>query len=277
MSSNALMPSSPIRTVILTGAGCSADSGLPTYRGPGGVYAGTRDGENALAAARFRADPAAVHGVLDPLREMLEHATPNAAHRAIATFAAAHPDTLVVSQNVDDLLERAGCVNVLHLHGLITHFHCVAARHPAPVRYHRDPAARCAHGRCRSPLRPSVVLFGEDATVGYRALLSALGGLGAPGALLVIGTEGGVVPIGQLLRLIPAWKGLNNLAPSPYLFPGLFDCVRLEPATTGTPVLLAEVERHLATTAVGAGADLARSSREVRTRTARLAQAWRRA
>ncbi|HET9812739.1 MAG TPA: Sir2 family NAD-dependent protein deacetylase, partial [Sphingomicrobium sp.] len=103
------------RIVILTGAGVSAESGLATFRGPDGLWEGHRV-EDVATPEAFRRDPALVHAFYDARRARLESVGPNAAHEALARLDAEWPgELLLVTQNVDDLHERAGSKRLLHM------------------------------------------------------------------------------------------------------------------------------------------------------------------
>ena len=103
--------------VILTGAGISAESGLATFRGPEGLWEGHRV-EDVATPEAFARDPVLVHRFYDARRENLARVEPNAAHRALARLDAGWPGgLLIVTQNVDDLHERAGAKRLLHMHG----------------------------------------------------------------------------------------------------------------------------------------------------------------
>src|ERR1700712_2417303 len=103
--------------VILTGAGISAESGLATFRGPDGLWEGHRVEDVCMPQALAR-DPALVQAFYDARRAALGGVEPNAAHRALARLDAEWPgELLIVTQNVDDLHERAGAKRMLHMHG----------------------------------------------------------------------------------------------------------------------------------------------------------------
>src|ERR1044071_4345757 len=103
--------------VILTGAGVSAESGLATFRGPDGLWEGHRV-EDVATPEAYRRDPALVHQFYDARREKLGTVEPNPAHKALARLDAEWPgELLLVTQNVDDLHERAGAKRLLHMHG----------------------------------------------------------------------------------------------------------------------------------------------------------------
>src|SRR5215468_5331314 len=103
--------------VILTGAGISAESGLATFRGPEGLWEGHRV-EDVPTPEAFARDPVLVHRFYDARRANLATVDPNAAHRALARLDAGWPgELLIVTQNVDDLHERAGAKRLIHMHG----------------------------------------------------------------------------------------------------------------------------------------------------------------
>jgi NAD-dependent deacetylase len=149
------------RIVVLTGAGISAESGLATFRDLGGIWAQVKLGEVATAEA-FAADPARVHGFYNARRAQLETVAPHAAHHALAAFDAAWPgEFLLVTQNVDDLHDRAGSRRLLHMHGELRRIRCTrcGARRAweAPLGT-TTPCPACGEA---GGLRPDIVWFGE--------------------------------------------------------------------------------------------------------------------
>src|SRR5438046_2358707 len=112
--------------VVLTGAGVSAESGLATFRGPDGLWEGHRV-EDVATPEAFRRDPALVHAFYDARRAKLGTVEPNAAHKALARLDAEWAgELLLVTQNVDDLHERAGSRRLLHMHGEVKKGWCLA-------------------------------------------------------------------------------------------------------------------------------------------------------
>src|SRR5881398_1689428 len=106
--------------LILTGAGVSAESGLATFRGPDGLWEGHRV-EDVATPEAFHRDPALVHAFYDARRSKLATVAPNTAHEALAYLDSKWPgELLVVTQNVDDLHERAGSERLIHMHGELT-------------------------------------------------------------------------------------------------------------------------------------------------------------
>src|SRR5690348_16916282 len=143
--------------VILTGAGVSAESGLTTFRGPDGLWEGHRV-EDVCTPEGFRRDPALVHAFYDARRAKLGTVEPNAAHQALALLDAEWPgELLLVTQNVDDLHERAGSKRLVHMHGELTKGWCVSCddrfRWAGPM----GERARCPSCAAVGSIRPDIV------------------------------------------------------------------------------------------------------------------------
>ncbi|MEJ8839749.1 SIR2 family NAD-dependent protein deacylase [Ramlibacter sp. AN1133] len=187
------------RIVVLSGAGMSAESGVPTFRdAQTGLWAKFRPEELATEEA-FRARPQMVWDWYAARRESLAKVEPNAGHHAIAAFQQRHPGRLtVVTQNVDGLHQRAGSPGVLALHGSILEDRwleaprpCCAGAEPLPGR-----PPRC--GVCGNLRRPAVVWFGE--MLPARELAAAEDAAAACDLMLVVGTSGVVYPAAGLAR-----------------------------------------------------------------------------
>ena len=147
--------------VILTGAGISADSGLATFRGADGLWEGHRVEEVATPEA-YRRDPALVHQFYDARRARLGEVEPNDAHRALARLDAAWPgELLIVTQNVDDLHERAGAKRLLHMHGELARGWCLACDDRFGWSGPMGEGASCPSCQVRGRVRPDIVWFGE--------------------------------------------------------------------------------------------------------------------
>ncbi len=146
--------------VILTGAGVSAESGLGTFRDEGGLWS-QYDLEEVATPKGFALDPAKVHAFYNARRLNCLMAAPNPAHFALTTLQRQFPGTVtLVTQNIDDLHERAGSSGVIHMHGTITGALCAACGHrwDAP----RAMAATDACPSCgKTATRPDIVWFGE--------------------------------------------------------------------------------------------------------------------
>lgn len=148
---------------VLTGAGISAESGIPTFRDPDGLWEKFDPQELANVEA-FLDNPELVQGWYRHRRELVEEAEPNAAHRALADLETHVSEVSVITQNVDDLHNRAGSARVIELHGNITHNYCMDCEHAAESKMvdaaiQEGEAARCSE--CGGLIRPDVVWFGE--------------------------------------------------------------------------------------------------------------------
>jgi NAD-dependent protein deacetylase/lipoamidase len=147
--------------VVLTGAGVSAESGLATFRGPDGLWEGHRV-EDVCTPEAFARDPALVHAFYDARREKLGSVAPNAAHEALARLDAEWPgELLLVTQNVDDLHERAGSKRLVHMHGELTKGWCLRCNERFAWRGPMGEAANCPGCGTSGMVRPDIVWFGE--------------------------------------------------------------------------------------------------------------------
>lgn len=147
--------------VVLTGAGVSADSGVATFRGPDGLWEGRRV-EDVATPEAFRRNPGLVHHFYDERRSKLAHVQPNAAHHALARLDAEWPgDLLLITQNVDDLHERAGSRRLLHMHGELKRGWCPACDQRFPWTGPMGEGAGCPECRESGQVRPDIVWFGE--------------------------------------------------------------------------------------------------------------------
>ena len=230
-------PAAPPRILVLTGAGISAESGIPTFRDAGGLWEG-HDVEDVATPEGFERDPDTVLRFYDARRRAAASAQPNPAHFALAGLEEALGDRLlVVTQNVDDLHERAGSRNVVHMHGELRRALCgVCGARPV---WDADLQPRPACPQCgQRMLRPDVVWFGEmpydlgrieDAVVACDSFVS-------------IGTSGAVYPAAGYVALASAFGARTvelNLEPSDAAVP--FDECRLGPATEIVPAWVEEI------------------------------------
>ena len=153
------------RVTVLTGAGVSAASGVPTFRGPDGLWKQFRP-ETLATPDAFRRDPKLVWEWYDWRRQKIAACQPNAAHHVLAKWSTRFPRFTLITQNVDGLHERAGTANVVRLHGSIWEVSCWDGCAKAPDRWRDDtvPYAtippKCPH--CGGMIRPGVVWFGES-------------------------------------------------------------------------------------------------------------------
>jgi NAD-dependent deacetylase len=175
--------------VILTGAGVSAESGVATFRGPGGLWEGHRV-EDVCTPQALANNPELVHRFYDERRAKLATVQPNAAHVALALLDAEWPgQLLLVTQNVDDLHDRAGSTRLVHMHGELKSALCAACGVRERWEGALPPATECPNCGTEA-LRPDIVFFGEM-PYHMEAIEQAL----AEADLFVsIGTSGAVYP-----------------------------------------------------------------------------------
>ena len=175
--------------VILTGAGISAESGLGTFRDAGGLWA-QYDLEDVATPQGYARDPALVHAFYNARRANCAGAAPNDAHRALARLEAEWPgEVVLVTQNIDDLHERAGHRTVIHMHGELAGALCADCDHRWDAAAEMSPRTACpACGRAAA--RPDVVWFGE---MPYR-MDEIAAHLDRADRFVAIGTSGTVYP-----------------------------------------------------------------------------------
>lgn len=154
------------RVLFVTGAGISADSGLPTYRGVAGLYEGkeTEDGlpiEAALSGEVFALRPDITWKYLAQIERNCRGARPNAAHHAIAELEQRLPMVQVFTQNVDGLHRKAGSRNLIEVHGRLDELYCPQCAYRSAVESLEGWAIPPLCPECGSVLRPDIVLFGE--------------------------------------------------------------------------------------------------------------------
>jgi len=187
----------PSRVIVFTGAGISADSGVPTFRGTGGLWRNFKPEDLATPRA-FERDPKLVWEWYEWRRGLIRDAKPNAAHEAVARLS----DAVVVTQNVDNLHARAGSRDIVELHGNIFRVRCTREDR-THIRY--EPFAEvpplCG---CGALLRPDVVWFGE--TLPSPEVTRAVAAMQWADLLLVIGTSGVVYPAAGFVSY---YKGLS--------------------------------------------------------------------
>lgn len=223
--------------VVLTGAGISAESGLATFRGPGGLWEGHRV-EDVCTPEALAADPELVHRFYDDRRAALATVEPNAAHEALARLDAEWPgNLLIVTQNVDDLHERAGAKRLIHMHGELLSALCADCGDRGAWEGRLAPGTAC--GACSAPaLRPDIVFFGE---MPYR--MDEIDAAVRDCDLFVsIGTSGAVYPAAgfvQTARYVGARTLELNLDPSAGSI--YFDETRLGAASVLVPTWVDEV------------------------------------
>lgn len=227
--------------VILTGAGISVESGLPSFRGAGGLWHGHRLEEVATPEA-FHRQPALVQRFYDERRRQLlaDDIEPNAAHLALTELERRWSgDVLVVTQNIDDLHERAGTRALVHMHGEILKARCLACNCISPWRGDLEKAHDCPACAAADRLRPHIVWFGEMPLELDRIDAA----LEQAGLFMAIGTSGQVYPAAGFIKAVRSIGRARtielNLEPS--AIHGQFDEQRIGAATEVVPRLVADL------------------------------------
>ncbi len=224
------------RLFVLTGAGVSAESGLATFRGSGGLWEGYHVEEVATPEA-WRADPELVWRFYSMRRRDAMAAQPNPGHVALAAIEQKMEGRFYLcTQNVDDLHERAGSHRVHHMHGTLFESRCTACADVFPDKalyQDRSELPQCT--RCNEPVRPHIVWFGET-PLDMEGILHELT---LATALLVVGTSGSVYPAAGFVRTAKDW-GIRTIyvGPEEPLNADAFDEVQLGPATEVLPSLV---------------------------------------
>ncbi|MBE2270261.1 MAG: NAD-dependent deacylase [Anaerolinea sp.] len=215
------------RMVVLTGAGVSKESGVPTFRDAlDGLWA-QYDPQRLATPQAFAANPKLVWDFYEYRREIMRPAQPNPAHRALAALETRFPGLPIITQNVDDLHEQAGSTNIIRLHGKINANRCSknCQGSPTPIDVttlewdHAHDMPHCPY--CGHPVRPDVVWFGEMLPLDQLDEAKSLSA--RADVMLVVGTSGVVVPAsdlphitkragGKVIEINPSESGITPVA-----------------------------------------------------------------
>ena len=227
------------RVMIFSGAGLSAESGLKTFRDSGGLWE-EHDVMEVCSAEGFKRDRQKVLHFYDERRIQLREVAPNAAHKMIARLQGEFGESVrIITQNVDDLLERAGCENVVHVHGFLPEVYCQSCGRVENIGYHALTEPKCP---CGGDMRHHIVMFGEQAPH-YATLYAELEALmECDGLLVCIGTSGEVINIAQFTPCAKV-SVLNNLESS-HLDRYFTHCF-IESATSAAPKIESLVREFL--------------------------------
>jgi NAD-dependent deacetylase len=232
------------RLVVFSGAGLSAESGLPTFRGDKGLWEGVPIAK-VCHIETWRENFQAVHDFYDARRVAGALAEPNAAHRTIAAWQKLWPGRVVVlTQNIDRLLEGAGCAEVAHLHGDIRRLRCMACEIEWEIGAGAYDQSGCPKCGSRREVKPAVVFFGEAAPL-YEYLHQVARMLRPKDTAIVVGTSGVVLPADRLFAHSPAHSVLVNLEPGDDMDEGAFTERFYGPATKHLPALTPALRQRM--------------------------------
>jgi len=225
--------------MVVTGAGMSAESGVPTFRdAQQGLWSRFRPEDLATPEA-FEADPDTVWSWYEWRRDLVARAQPNDGHRALAQLGGLVPRLTLVTQNVDGLHERAGSRDVVEFHGNLFANRCLAGHDVLDVPRPCVTPPRCPF--CGSLVRPGVVWFGE--AIPESALATAVASAGDCDVFLSVGTSSLVYPAAGLAHLAREAGAVTvEINPDPTEFASVATYVLAAPAGRALPALLASVQ-----------------------------------
>ncbi|OZV68140.1 SIR2 family NAD-dependent protein deacylase [Winogradskyella aurantia] len=219
--------------VVLTGAGMSAESGVKTFRDHDGLWEG-HDVMQVASPEGFRANPELVLDFYNQRRRQLKEVQPNAAHIALAKLEQEHKVT-IITQNVDDLHERAGSTSVIHLHGELNKVRSTG--NPTDLKTWTEDLVlgdTCAQGY---QLRPHIVWFGEDVPMIEQAVEIC----NTADVLVIIGTSMQVYPAASLMHYVPETIPKFYIDPRPALSSNTHLTVIAKTATEGIKDFMAKL------------------------------------
>ncbi len=224
----------PPRTVFFTGAGMSAESGVPTYRGRGGIWH-RYDWQEYACQAAFERDPEKVLRFHELRRAAVLECRPHAGHFAIARLQEADPGCVVVTQNIDGMHQRAGGGEVIELHGSLWRLRCACGVQEDHGRCY----ARMRCGQCGRWLRPDITWFGDAVD---RERFARAGRLVREcGRFVAVGTSGVVWPAAGLIEAaLGSGARCVEVNPEPGPWSERFDHCLREPASRALPGLVGE-------------------------------------
>ena len=222
--------------VVLTGAGMSAESGLKTFRDANGLWEG-HDIMEVATAEGFSKNPELVLEFYNQRRKQLLQVNPNSAHHALSALEKTHKVT-IITQNVDDLHERAGSKNILHLHGeLLKVRSTVDGSNIYNWKHDLSLGDLCEKGY---QLRPHIVWFGEPVPLISQAIEICK----SADSLLIIGTSLQVYPAASLVQYVPPEKDIFYIDPKPTMALNKHVTIISEKATTGVQKVIDELTKY---------------------------------
>jgi NAD-dependent deacetylase len=228
------------KVIILSGAGLSASSGISTFRDSGGLWE-EYDIKDICSAGCLDTNQEQTIEFYNKRREDIKDKQPNKAHHMIANIKKKYPSSVtVITQNVDDLLEKANCQDIIHLHGFLPEIICEQCSHITNIGYNPQNTDDTCH-ICGGRLRPNIVFFGEPAPR-YQDLNSAFTNDNL--LLVVIGTSGYVIDVSYYARCCE-YSILNNLEKSDAINDEIFTKVYYEDAPKVSSKIEGDIEKFI--------------------------------
>ena len=229
------------KVIILSGAGISAESGISTFRDSGGLWENHRL-EDVCTAGCLEKNREITVDFYDSRRVELKDKEPNHAHKVITDLKNRYKDKIaVITQNVDDMFEKVGCSDVLHLHGFLRELRCQNCDEIFDIAYEKQDLALISCLKCQGKLRPNIVFFGEMAPK-YQQMYKEFDDCEF---FVVIGTSGAVINTDMFLNPDIKVSILNNLEPSGYLMEEVYTKVLHKKATEAIDEIANDIEEFL--------------------------------
>ena len=228
------------KVVILSGAGLSASSGISTFRDEDGLWE-KHNIQEICSAGCLDWNYDSTVNFYNLRREDIKDRVSNNAHKMIAKLKDKYPNKIeVITQNVDDLLEKANCKDVLHLHGFLKELKCMNCKKIIDISYSLQDKSNSICKSCAGKMRPNIVFFGEPAP-NYERMHKILKDCGL---LVVIGTSGRVIDVSFLTQYAD-YSILNNLEPSEAIYEECFTKVYYEDANTAYEKIEKDIENFI--------------------------------
>lgn len=234
-----------MKITIFTGAGLSAESGISTFRDINGLWENHKI-EEVCNIKTFENHKNLVFDFYNKRRAQLKECLPSSGHLMIKQIQDKYgiDNVNVLTQNVDDLLEKAGVENVIHLHGNLKEMQCLACKNTWNIEYQEVPVETCCP-KCESEkIKPNIVFFGEYAP-NYHQMKRIFRESAAEDIVIIIGTMGNVIPINAHMQTTYGLKILCNLEESPYIDASQFKYVFYEKINEASEKILKVLEEKI--------------------------------
>ena len=229
------------KVIILSGAGISAESGISTFRDSDGLWEKYKIKDICTVGCLHKNRKATIE-FYDYRRSELKDKEPNYAHKVISQLKSKYPNEIaVITQNVDDMFEKADCPDVLHLHGFLKELKCKKCNSILDIGYEKQSGNYESCSKCNKLLRPNIVFFGEQAPK-YKDMYKEFKSCEV---LVVIGTSGAVINTDMFLNSQIILSILNNLEESSYINDSLYSKVLYKKATLAIDEIASDIEEYL--------------------------------